>query len=1310
MPYIGRDLNRGNYLKLDDISSSFNSSTKTFNLTVGGSAFTPGSAFSILVSVGGVIQEPESAYQVNNSEITFANAPTAQDGFFCIALGVPLGIGVPGNGTVNGTQIAKPFNYDGFFYLNDASNRVGINSSIPTSALDVSGTIKASTFSGPVVGNTNNTSGISTFYDLRVSNNLTVEGTTTTLDTNLVGVDRVEVGANSNTVVGVAITQSGTADILRLYDGASQVVTVDDTGNVGIGSAIPAAPLDVSGRAQIGGTNDIVGTPYSYFYGRGNGGDGVSVYAAEPSLELVGLNGGSHAASLLFRTAANDGIGFNYNPGGNTLELKSFDATGNNFQIHASGSNVSNLKNILRAVSGGTVELYHNNNRKIFTTSTGVQISCDPDGDGLKFEGTTRRIDIVANTNRGGAVNTILELDAHWNNTSVAFIALATGDDTTNKDDGRIRFFTKPSGGTIAERLRIESDGKVGIGSDSPRTELDVNGDVTVGSGGENSALGVRVNSAYAQIKLPDGQTGADRKGNLSFGDNDDFRIVHDGYHNYITAGAGDIYVSTSSANPVNIRNSRIDVNVDLTLTDTATDSAAGPEFKLFRNSASPADADYLGQIKFAGESDTGVERNYAKITGKILDASNGTEDGILEFAHIKAGSQTITGRWRSDSLQLLNGTSLTVAGTLDVTGVITAENHVKVTDSGRLLLGTSSDLQLFHNGSGSFIDAYTNDLQIRNDGTELLAEFKRNLSVDLYYDGTKRFETKTNGAQVNGSTFFIRGGTGEDSVLQFISNNSASYNDHYNFRVAATGAFSLQTEVNANNYENILTATQNGAVELYHNNVKKFETTSSGNKATGKLGLDDGTGSSGNYISLGQSDDLKIYHDGSNNYIEGNNQKTIIRNTSNNIHIQAKSGEAGIDVLPDSYVKLYHDGSERFVTTSSGVTVTGNLTVTDDIYLSDANVAYFGTNNDMRIYHSGTHGYVKNTVGNLYFMTTNSEYGALLYANGGAELRYDNVKKFETTSSGVSVNGDLNFGNSASYDIQLQGGKIYGDDSALPAFTIQNTSGNANHSKIVIGDNYGSDNGGITFYGAGSSTTDVKLRIRGTTDTIEIPDNHKLNFGAGNDLQIYSTGARAYIDHVTGGTGSDLWLRTKTFVVSNYSNDEYMIVGNENGGVLLYHNNTKTFETTASGAKVYGGSTNSNGQLDIQSRGTAVYSTLSFKNSSGGGEASIGTHSGADTIYYVCPNHLFHIGGAYKLQMTGSTMQPYSGATFDLGSSSNRFDNVYTNDLNLSNEGKTNDVDGTWGSYTIQEGEDDLFLINKRSGKKYKFNLTEVS
>ena len=70
----------------------------------------------------------------------------------------------------------------------------------------------------------------------------------------------------------------------------------------------------------------------------------------------------------------------------------------------------------------------------------------------------------------------------------------------------------------------------------------------------------------------------------------------------------------------------------------------------------------------------------------------------------------------------------------------------------------------------------------------------------------------------------------------------------------------------------------------------------------------------------------------------------------------------------------------------------------------------------------------------------------------------------------------------------------------------------------------------------------------------------------------------------------------------------------------------------------------------------------------------------------------------------------PNSDNTFNLGSSSYRFANVYTGDLHLSNEGAGNDVDGTSGSWTMQEGADDLFLINRNTGKKYKFNLTEVS
>ena len=115
--------------------------------------------------------------------------------------------------------------------------------------------------------------------------------------------------------------------------------------------------------------------------------------------------------------------------------------------------------------------------------------------------------------------------------------------------------------------------------------------------------------------------------------------------------------------------------NLDLVSTDSG--ASAAPIITLYRNSSSAADADYLGQIKFQGENDAGQAVNFAKITGKILDASDGTEDGILEFAHIKAGSQNISARFRSDSLQLLNGTNLTVDGTTTTTGRIIANHGV---------------------------------------------------------------------------------------------------------------------------------------------------------------------------------------------------------------------------------------------------------------------------------------------------------------------------------------------------------------------------------------------------------------------------------------------------------------------------------------------------------------------------------------------------------------------------------------------------------------------------------------------------------
>ena len=91
--------------------------------------------------------------------------------------------------------------------------------------------------------------------------------------------------------------------------------------------------------------------------------------------------------------------------------------------------------------------------------------------------------------------------------------------------------------------------------------------------------------------------------------------------------------------------------------------------------------------------------------------------------------------------------------------------------------------------------------------------------------------------------------------------------------------------------------------------------------------------------------------------------------------------------------------------------------------------------------------------------------------------------------------------------------------------------------------------------------------------------------------------------------------------------------------------------------------------------------------------------------------NIQFKINAQMKLQVdSGGNTIPGADNASNLGSSTKRWKNIYAADMHYSNEGDKNSVDGTWGSYTIQEGENDLFLLNNRNGKKYKFNLTEVN
>jgi hypothetical protein len=292
------------------------------------------------------------------------------------------------------------------------------------------------------------------------------------------------------------------------------------------------------------------------------------------------------------------------------------------------------------------------------------------------------------------------------------------------------------------------------------------------------------------------------------------------------------------------------------------------------------------------------------------------------------------------------------------------------------------------------------------------------------------------------------------------------------------------------------------------------------------------------------------------------------------------------------------------------------------------------------------------------------------------------------------------------------------------------------NTKNIVFGDSASSSDDRLKF-GAGTDLsifhdgTNSKLQ-NGTGELIYMSDTHRLRSHSTADNHIVSVDGGAvelyHNNHKSfqtsthgaqffapeGGTcqvflyadegddNADLWgfqasHTSSKFSLINYASGSYenSIVAHGDGAVELYHNNNKKIETHTTGGIIHGDSNQS--QLifktsDAVTRGSVyAYSDNSIAFLNQAGSYSFRVASDKSATFY-------------------NTVNPSANNSYDLGTSSYRWRNIYTNDLNLSNEGSSNDVDGTWGSYTIQEGAEDLFLINKRNGKKYKFNLTEVN
>ena len=139
MSYLGTAPTDGQYSVLDDLSSSFNGSTTTFNLTSGGTAVTPQTDANALISISGVVQYT-SAYTISGSQITFSSAPLSTDTFSGRVLGNSKDIGTPTDGTVSSSSLSSTFFMTNPQTFNNISIASGKNA-MAVGSLTISGTL-----------------------------------------------------------------------------------------------------------------------------------------------------------------------------------------------------------------------------------------------------------------------------------------------------------------------------------------------------------------------------------------------------------------------------------------------------------------------------------------------------------------------------------------------------------------------------------------------------------------------------------------------------------------------------------------------------------------------------------------------------------------------------------------------------------------------------------------------------------------------------------------------------------------------------------------------------------------------------------------------------------------------------------------------------------------------------------------------------------------------------------------------------------------------------------------------------------------
>jgi hypothetical protein len=605
-------------------------------------------------------------------------------------------------------------------------------------------------------------------------------------------------------------------------------------------------------------------------------------------------------------------------------------------------------------------------------------------------------------------------------------------------------------------------------------------------------------------------------------------------------------------------------------------------------------------------------------LVASLLPASDSSVDigsNAVRFANIYGDTLYGNGaNLTGINTDLVSDTSPQLGGNLDVnTKNILFGDSASASDD-RLIFGAGSDLSIYHTGTNSyiqnstlsslFINSAAHIYLANSDNSEYRAKFHNNSSVQLYFDNSKKFETTSNGVEVHGhvrldDNYELRLGTrpeGGDLILKHDGSNSFITD-------AGTGDLIIHGSQivikNSDNNEFCAKFIQDGAVELYHNNSKKFETTSAGVSVTGdvivtstapQIDLVDSDANSdfrlkcnsgsfhieditnvGNRLSidssgdviihndldfpdnskikLGTGDDLELYHDGTNSIINHTLGSGALRVQANDVRLMNNAGNEHYVVgFANSYAGLYFDNSQKFKTLSTGAKVIGQLNFDDGSSTANTNGIGMGTSQDCRIFHDGSSFQVRNTTGPMTFLTpsffrvaADSSNDTMIKAtqDGSVELYHDNYKNLEVIEDGLYLDNDA-----AQLTIYLASqGTTRGYIFASSTIGFKTA---ANEWAVQV-----ANNGPVELY------YDNAKKFETTSDGVMVLNsgtNARINFNAASGTRGY-----VYADNANN----------IGFLDAN-AND-WMVKCSTDAAVELYHDGSKKVETISAGIRVTG-------------------------------------------------------------------------------------------------------------------------------------------